>query len=197
MNRSTKIDLPPNGSVTIHNVRPKVHIINVDEYYEAIIETVCEITDNGRKAFQFKDIYKGVCLKLGATEEQAEEGIAYCPYKHKLKNMCGLIRSWIEERSPHSRQYYFRNGKRAYWKFGARPLLFVNNGLGQKNNECNWMPGNHVRGNGWYYNPNAAKRAVQPSESTLNTAAAAYKKTGQRGSNHTVSAATTVIVSNY
>jgi hypothetical protein len=148
-----------------------------DRYENAIISAVKD-----RGTFQFKDIYYDVCINLGSTHELALLGKAPCPYTHELKDIKGFVRSWIEERSPHSRQHYFRNGKRVRWDAtNPRNLLFVNPVLGTKNDAVAWMPYNTVRGGGWSYNPKAANTYVKPSDEILTLAASMYRRTGVRG----------------
>jgi hypothetical protein len=133
-----------------------------------------------------KSVYTQVCINLGATPSDAQRGYAPCPYKtgtyeQRLMNMEGRIRSWIEERSPHSRQHYFCAGKRASWKPNSRPLLFLNPVLGKANKDAAWAPYTYARGGGWAYDPEQAKKEIKPSEDILNAAAALYKKKGMRG----------------
>ena len=154
----------------------------VDKFHHAIVGAVKSLSGS----WSFKEIYEPVCKALGATDSQAKEGCAPCPYKGLIKNMKGLIRSWIEERCPHSRQYYFRAGRLTSWR-GSQPLLFVNPGLGASNTEVAWTPYKRVRGNGWAFNPDAANLVQQPSQETLNAAAALYKKRGMQGKNRTIS----------
>jgi len=160
----------------------------VDKYYKAIVMAFQKVHLT-KASLQFKDIYEQVCLNLGAPPERAALGFATCPYKGIEKNMMGLIRSWVEERSPHSRQYYFRAGTRKVWRQNERPLLFTNTVLGAKNNACDWRPYSHVRGGGWTFDPVAAAAAEQPSVLTLETAAALYKRKGMQGRARIASAA--------
>lgn len=165
----------------------KVNTYLSDRYFIPITQAFKTLHALGRAKIQFKDIYPLVCKNLGATDGQANLGQAPCPYKGIVRDIKGLIRSWVEERSPCSRQYYWRNGKRVHWSFDQRPLLFVNEGLGQKNNEKNWMPYSHVRGNGWIFDPEAAEAWHQPSELVLYAATQAIQKQGCRGAgNQTV-----------
>ena len=164
-----------------------------DKYHNAIVSAFKKHADTTDKPAQFKDIYYTVCKNLEASDADASKGIAPCPYTGQKKDIKGLIRSWVEERSPHSRQYYWRGGKRVIWTEEQRPLLFVNWGLAKANAEKKWMPYNHVRGNGWILDPMAAKKWVQPSDEILRLATAAYRKTGMQGSPRTPSAPTVII----
>jgi len=149
-----------------------------DRFYSAIVNSARLL-----KKFRFKDIYPVICKSLGATDKQASQGIAPCPYTGASKNIKGLIRSWVEERSPHSRQHYFRGGKRVTWtEKTPRPLLFINEKLGKTNAENEWMPYTFARGDIWTFNPDLAASVVKPTDDVLNLAAAAYKKQGMRGS---------------
>ena len=167
---------------------------NQDRYHAAIVRAAATL-----KQFHFKDLYPLVCKNLGATDEQARNGIAPCPYSGELTDstkLKGLIRSWVEERSPHSRQHYFLGGRRKIWTAkNPRPLLFVNEKLGAVNAANDWMPYTTARGEIWVFSPDLANSAVKPSEEVLNAAAAAYKKHGMRGATRTVSAADITVVS--
>jgi hypothetical protein len=167
---------------------------NQDRYHAAIVRAAAAL-----KQFHFKDLYPLVCKNLGATEEQARNGVAPCPYSGELKDstkLKGLIRSWVEERSPHSRQHYFLGGRRKIWTAkNPRPLLFVNEKLGAVNAANEWMPYTTARGEIWVFSPDLANSAVKPTEAVLNAAAAAYKKHGMRGATRTVSAADITVVS--
>ena len=159
-----------------------------DRFFVPITTAAASMPPN----WQFKNLYAAVCTNLGATPEEAVKGIAPCPYNTGLrKDMRGLIRSWVEERSPHSRQRYFRAGGRSAFdaKPNLRPLLFVNPVLGEVNNSVAWAPYKTVRGGGWTYDPEAAAAAEKPSEEVLNAAAALYLKKGMQGQNRTVSKA--------
>jgi hypothetical protein len=164
--------------------------VKKDRFEDAIINAFksLEATTSG-KGVQPKQYYKQVCLNLGATEDQAMEGDAPCPYNGNIKNMRGLIRSWIEERSPCSRQHYFRGGNITNWKDGERPLLFINNKLGKMNEEFEWKPygvdgkANSARGDGWIYHPIKAMQFKQPSLVVLQAAVSMYKKKGMQGRN--------------
>jgi hypothetical protein len=151
-----------------------------DKYHDAIVETLKNFGE-----FRPRDVYTPICLALGASQEDALNGRAPCPYTGNIKDMRALIRFWIEERSPHSRRQYFRNGKRAKWG-NKRPLLFVNHKLGEMNNANSWMPKTYSRGDRWSYNPTTASQVIQPTEDVLNFAAAAYVKKGQRGTTPTI-----------
>jgi len=153
-----------------------------DKFYNAIVSVVKSM----KGSWSFKELYEPICRALGATDSDAKQGCAPCPYKGLTKDMKGLIRSWIEERCPDSRQYYFRAGRLTSWR-GSQPLLFVNPGLGMNNRKVAWAPYNHVRGMGWAFNPDAAKAVEQPSQEILNAAAALYKKRGMQGKNRTIS----------
>lgn len=152
-----------------------------DRYHDAIVAAF----ESSDKPVKFRDIYHLVCLNLGATPEEASKGIATCPYEDTKKDIRGLVRSWVEERSPHSRQHYFRGGKRVRWSTDQRPLLFVNWGLAKANTQNLWMPYNHVRGDGWILDPNAAEAWVKPDETILEAAAKAYNKVGMQGCSRT------------
>jgi hypothetical protein len=166
---------------------------NQDRYHAAIVDAAATL-----KQFNFKDLYPLVCKNLGATEEQINKGIAPCPYTGELKDCAklkGLIRSWVEERSPHSRQYYFRGGKRAVWTAkNPRPLLFVNEKLGAVNAANEWMPYTTARGDFWEFNPDRANSVIQPTDEMLDIAAAAYKKKGMRGKCYTNCTADVTVV---
>ncbi len=169
--------------------RVTFQVILKDRYHDAIVGAF-----RGRTGpVRFKQIYSAICLALGATPEEAEKGFAPCPYTGQLKNHEGLIRSWIEERSPHSRQYYFKAGKRTKWREGQRPLLFINPFLGEANNRVNWMPYHHVRGAGWSFDPTAALNWPRPSEEVLNNASAAYRKQGMRGGSERTAAVKNIV----
>lgn len=152
-----------------------------DRYHDAIVAAFESHFATTDKPAKFKDIYYLVCLNLGATAEEASKGIAICPYEDVKKDIRGLVRSWVEERSPHSRQHYFRGGKRVSWTTEQRPLLFVNWGLAKANTQNEWMPYNRVRGDGWILDPKAAEKWVKPDETILEAAAKAYKKVGMQG----------------
>jgi hypothetical protein len=151
-----------------------------DRFFLPIVKAFQDMQKN-YEVVQFKQIYTQVCLNLGATPEHAELGFAPCPYKGVEKNMKGLIRSWVEERSPHSRQRYFRGGSRVIGRQDERPLLFVNVILGQNNAANEWRPYTHARGRGWKFDPQAAEMAEMPSNDVLNAAAAIYRKKGMQG----------------
>jgi hypothetical protein len=172
------------------NASPQHHarfeVEKTDRYFAPIIKAVRRVQAiNGGHGASFKDIYKFVCLDLGATQEQAILGKAPCPYKGGLKDQKGLIRSWIEEHSPHSRQFYFRAGRRTNWRGDKKRLLFTNSLLGEMNNAVGWQPYRAVRGNGWCFDPLAAQNWVQPSEDVLMIAEALYKKKGMQGISRT------------
>lgn len=153
------------------------NVILQDRYYDAIVGAFK--AQNGPVRFCW--IYPEICRRLGATEEDALRGFAPCPYSNAIIDQKGRIRSWVEERSPHSRQYYFRAGKRTNWKAGDRPLLFINPILGEMNNNNDWMPYTHARGAGWSFNPVEANLWLQPSDEILDRAASAYRRQGMRG----------------
>jgi len=166
-----------------------------DRFFVPITTAAASMPPN----WQFKNLYRDVCINLGATPEEAAKGVAPCPYNTGVrKDMRGLIRSWVEERSPHSRQYYFRAGSRSTFdtKPNLRPMLFVNPVLGEVNNSVQWAPYKAVRGGGWTYDPEAAEEAEKPSQEVLNSAAALYLKKGMQGQNRTVSK-TDVAVNHY
>lgn len=158
--------------------RINFQVILKDRYHDAIVGAFLERKNPTR----FCDIYPDICRRLGATKEDAVQGIAPCPYSQERKDHRGLIRSWVEERSPHSRQRYFRGGKRVIWKQGERPLLFINPKLGEMNEKNEWMPYTHARGLGWSFNPTEALNWSEPASDILETAANAYRKKGMRGS---------------
>jgi hypothetical protein len=163
----------------------KISIISLEnlyltDKYHAPITKAAEALGS----FTVSQLYYPVCIAMGGTPQQAAGGLAPCPYTNVLKDHRGLIRSWIEERSPHSRQHYFRAGRLAAWKPNTRPMLFVNEVLGQKNAALEWKPYSYARGHLWSYNPEAAAEVEKPSQAILEAAAALYKKKGMRGSNH-------------
>ena len=132
---------------------------------------------DGVKHFQFKDILYHVALALGADDDaSALDGKCYHPYagtRWTKNHLCGQVASWIEERSPHSRQRYWRGNKRITWTELQRPLLFTNPGLGEANDAVEWRPYEHVRGKGWYLHPDDAARwysEKRPSDKTLDLA---------------------------
>ena len=172
-----------NASIHLHT---RFEVKKIDRYRTPIIKAVRHAQAiNGGAGASFKNIYKFVCRDLGATEEQAIVGNAPCPYTGILKDQKGRIRSWIEEHSPHSRQYYFRAGRRTNWRGDRSRLLFTNVLLGEKNNAGGWQPYRAVRGNGWCLDPIAAQSWVQPSEDVLMIAESMYKKKGMQGSPRT------------
>ena len=160
----------------------KSHLIYmVDRFFLPIIKAFQKL-QKLHDRLQFRQIYMQVCLNLGAAPDRAALGFAPCPYKGGEKNMKGLIRSWVEERSPHSRQHYFRGGRRANWRAHERPLLFVNPVLGENNAANAWQPHTRVRGAGWQFNPEAAQVVTLPSNEMLNAAALLYgNKQGMQG----------------
>ena len=164
----------------IQKQRPGIsyHVVFADRYYWAITDAVYQLGGE----FKFKKLYGQVCSNLGATALQAAKGFAPDPYKAgTVRDIRGLIRSWVEERSPHSMQHYFCNGKRKAWKAGERPLLFINPGLENANSKGGWKPYKYARGTKWSLNKAAAAAYVKPSEELLNSAAALYKRQGRRG----------------
>lgn len=166
----------------------KVLVGYKDRYYDAIVESALKWqANNPGRSFRFKHIYHMVCTRLGATIPQAMRGLAPDPYSGEIKDMRGLIRSWIEERSPHSRQHYFRGGRRM--RAGWRPQLFVNWGLGEANTTGAWMPYRTVRGDGWTFNPAAAASWAGPTNDVLVAAEAQIQRKGMRGHPRTVSKA--------
>jgi len=170
-------------------------VLFADRYFNAITEAAYQLSE-----FSFKELYGQVCLNLGATAEQAARGHAPDPYGRcagTTKDIRGLIRSWVEERSPHSMQHYFCNGKRKRWAPGERPLLFINPGLAAANSKVEWKPYNHVRGTKWSLNKEAATAYIQPSESILNTAESLYKKQGRRGTANQTRMQKDMIVATY
>lgn len=130
--------------------------------------------------FAFKDLVFPVAMILGAdSEEDALKGKTYHPYTGKpIDNVQGWVATWVEERSPDSRQRYFCAGTRHKTN---KPLLFVNDGLYRANTTCAWQPYTYVRGGRWFYNPAAALNRPQPTEEVLEAAAALYRKKGMRG----------------
>lgn len=131
---------------------------------------------DGNTSFQFKDLCHIVAMLFGAeTEEDAHHGVCFHPYTKRQinKNLGAGIATWIEERSPHSRQRYWFANRRVYWTEKQRPLLFINPGLAEANAAKGWRPYSYVRGNGWYLNPVEAKRWFmedRPSEQVLQEA---------------------------
>ena len=153
-------------------------VVYADRYYCPIIDAVHQLGGD----FKFKELYGQVCQNLGATTLQAAKGLAPDPYSPgTVRDIRGLIRSWVEERSPHSMQHYFCNGKRKTWAAGERPLLFINPGLENANSKEAWKPYKYARGTKWSLNETAASSYVKPTEEVLNAAAALYKKQGRRG----------------
>jgi hypothetical protein len=166
-----------------------------DRYHDAIVAAFKLHSATTDRPVKFKDIYYNICINLGATPEDALMGIAPCPYENTRKDIKGLIRSWVEERSPHSRQHYWRGGKRVHWTNNERPLLFVNWGLANANTQVEWMPYNHVRGNGWIFDPVAASAWIKPNEEILERATTAYRKIGMQGNtNRTINKADVIKV---
>ena len=154
---------------------------------KAILETFTEL-DPEQQGLRQRDVYYTVCKKLGASEEDALNHRAPCPYTGELMlkaNLTGRIRSLIEEHSPHSRQFYFRGGKRTTWTEQPYRCLFVNWGLEAKNTQNQWMPYTRARGDVWILDPKAAAQYTRPSEDVLYNAELAYRRTGMRGRNHT------------
>ncbi len=143
--------------------------------------------------FEFKDIRFDVCMALGCdNEDDARRGFAYHPYKGTRINVSGYIATWIEERSPHSRQRYFKGGRRvSKWDENTHPLMFVNEGLARANDKTNWAPfvetkdgqwkRNYVLGSGWRFDPVSARAAKTPSEEVLAAAETMYHKKGMQG----------------
>jgi hypothetical protein len=164
------------GQLTVSLVETTAMYLT-DRYCAPILKAFMALPPNS----QFKAVYPLVCLNLGATPEQAAKGIALCPEKGVLMDIKGKIRSWVEERSPHSRQHYFRGGRIATWGPNARPLLFVNPVLGENNAAGQWHPYIRVRGRGWSFDPSAAEAAPQPSVAVQQAAAALYRKRGMQG----------------
>jgi hypothetical protein len=165
----------------IANMFSESHVTLKDRYENAIVGAFKALGAESTPV-SFNMVYPLVCTALGSDEQAARYGIAPDPYNPgSLKDIRGLIRSWVEERCPHSRQHHFRAGKRVYWKPGDRTLLFVNYGLAQKNEAIAWTPYKFVRGDGWMLNPEAAAAYSMPSNEVLNAAAALYKKQGMRG----------------
>jgi hypothetical protein len=161
-------------------IRASHRIYMVDRFFVPIIKAF-EKLQKEQASLRFKEVYKQICLNLGAPPERAALGFAPCPYKGTEKNMMGLIRSWVEERSPHSRQHYFRGGNITAWRPYERPLLFVNPVLGQNNSANAWRPHTHARGRGWQFNPDAAEASTMPTIDVLNAAALLYVKKGMQG----------------
>ncbi len=155
--------------------------IVMDRWEYAIRKAIQTFPDG----FRLSQLVYPVCIELGSSEDEAMAGISYHPYSGKqITNTQGWIATWIEERSPDSRQRYFCAGKR--WTATNRPLLFVNDGLYEKNTSCNWVPYTHVRGTMWRFDPAAAQARPQPDEDTLNAAALLYRKQGMRGARNRV-----------
>jgi hypothetical protein len=157
------------------------HVELKDRYEDAILNAFKQLGAESTPV-SFNMVYPLVCTMLGADEESAERGIAPDPYSPgTLKDIRGLIRSWVEERCPHSRQHYFRGGLRAKWLPGQRPTLFINYGLARENEKVNWAPYSTVRGDGWMLDPQTASAYQKPADDILDAAAALYKKRGMRG----------------
>jgi hypothetical protein len=161
---------------------------------------------SGERSFQFRDLRSHMAMLFGADDpRQAAMGMCYHPYNGKLidirRHVC-YIAFWIEERSGHSRQYYWRANRRVHWSEEERPLLFINPGLAAANNAIAWRPYSQVRGTGWYLNPTEAKRwykEERPSDAVLAAADAVIdnpppkrdgtirrsRRGGMRGATHT------------
>ena len=168
------------------------HVEFKDRYEDAILGAF-KFLGAESTPVTFNMVYPLVCRALGADEESAENGIAPDPYNPgSLKDIRGLIRSWVEERCPHSRQHYFRGGVRARWLPGQRSMLFVNYGLAHANEAVAWAPYQFVRGDGWMLDPETATAYQKPSDEGLDAAAAQYKKRGMQGCRNATSSVTDV-----
>jgi len=132
----------------------------------AIVSAATKLQFEKGGSWHFRELYPLVFETLG-TESTS--------------HIAGCIRSWVEERSPHSRQHYFRGGRRIRWKIGERPLMFVNDILGERNTENGWRPYVHVRGDGWRYSPKEAQRYIAPTSDVLDRAGEEYLRTGMQG----------------
>jgi hypothetical protein len=161
---------------TLRNMVTETVDVTMDRWEYAIRQAI----EDFPTGFAFKDLVFPVSMILGAdSEEDALKGKTYHPYSGKpITHVEGWIATWIEERSPDSRQRYFCAGSRIR---SNKPLLFVNDGLYRANTTCAWQPYNYVRGGRWLYNPAAALNRVQPTEEVLEVAAAMYRKKGMRG----------------
>ncbi len=148
--------------------------IVMDRWEFAIREALKEFPDG----FQLRNLLYPVCRNLGASEDEALAGIAYHPYTGKPINVQGWVATWVEERSPDSRQRYFVAGSQYTSK---KPLLFVNDGLYETNTRNDWRPYTYTRGSLWRYDPAAAEARQQPDAEILQAAALEYRKKGMRG----------------
>ena len=146
----------------------------MDRWEYAIRSAVKQFPDG----FKLQQLVYPVCIQLGSTEDEAIAGISYHPYNGKQINVQGWIATWIEERSPDSRQRYFVAGRRYN---STKPLLFTNDRLYEANASKEWRPYSHVRGGLWQMDSAAAEARAQPEEEILNAAALLYKKQGMRG----------------
>ena len=162
---------------TLRNFVTETREIHMDRWEYAIRQAV----EDFPLGFSLGDLVFPVSMILGAdSEEAALKGKTYHPYTGKpIDSVQGWIATWVEERSPDSRQRYFCAGKRCTQT--NKPLLFVNDGLFAANTANAWQPYKYVRGSRWFYDPAKARDRIQPTEEVLEAAAALYKKQGMRG----------------
>lgn len=167
------------NSYVNHLVEYSTPIHLKDELYEPILKAILAI---GGYWSKWRPLYEQIKTQLGTTEEQRARRVVPHPNGTEISetNFRGLVRSWVEERSPYSRQYYFRNGLRTTWSEYERPKLFVNIGLGKANIRNHWMPYTYARGDAWILYPKMAALFEGPTQKQLTLAAAKYKRTGTR-----------------
>jgi hypothetical protein len=153
-----------------------------DWLYDPLLKAVASI---GGYWLKWSTLYDAIKEVLDTSETQRMRGVVGLPDGREITetNFRGMVRSWVEERSPYSRQHYFRAGKRTKWTEYQRPKLFVNVGLGRANEMCDWKPYRAARGDGWILYPKMASEYSGPSEEQLVKAERLYLKKGMRGSN--------------
>jgi hypothetical protein len=147
------------------------------------------IKKTGASRFYQRELYPTIALYLGASDEDVKRKkyVCYHPVSGKKISDMGYVRTWIQERSPCSRQRYWRANIRSERKFD---LLFINPVLGQHNIARNWMPGSQVRGDYWYFDPEEARRWYvmnKPSNAVLTHADASIdpaKRGRMQGTGH-------------
>lgn len=173
----------------------KKHQITSDVWGAVILAAIHKHYQNtGALRFYLRELYPTIALYLGAKEEDVlrKNYVCYHPDNGKQIKDMGYVRTWIQERSPCSRQRYWRNNKCSERTY---PLLFINPVLGRKNVEQNWMPGSQVRGDYWYFDPDEANRwyvTYKPTPAVLAAADAHInpaKRGCMRGSGHSVASA--------
>jgi len=174
---------------TFHNLLFKKYQI-VNDVWGAVILAAHNELKRGCAGFYTHELYPYVALYLGAKESDvaAKKYICYHPVNGKQISDMGYIRTWIQERSPNSRQRYWRSNicsERPY------ALLFVNPELGEQNIAAGWQPGSRVRGGHWYLDPDRALNwytLYKPTHGTLSAAdrhIVAAKRGCMRGTGHT------------